>query len=260
MFRWYDNVLKGVDNGIENDKPVKIFVMGENKWRDEDSWPLARARNTLFYLNSGGKANTGDGDGTLRTSMPQDSQPDSYTYDPATPVPTVGGPLCCAGDFVAGAFDQSPVEKRADVLVYSTPAFTENVEVTGPITLDLYVSSTARDTDFMGKLVDVWPNGFAQNLADGILRGRYRNSPQKPELLEPGRVYKVTIDLVATSNVFLAGHRLRLEVSSSNFPRFDRNLNTGEEAGRAARWLVSTNTIYHDRRHPSALLLPVVPR
>jgi len=260
LFRWYDHVLKGVDNGIEHDKPVKIFVMGENQWREEDSWPLARARTTPYYLNSGGRANTEGGDGILLTSLPQDSPPDRFIYDPADPVPTVGGALCCAGDFVAGAFDQNPVEKRVDVLVYSTPAFTENVEVTGPITLDLYVSSTARDTDFTGKLVDVWPNGFAQNLADGILRARYRNSRQEPELLELGRVYEVTVDLGATSNVFLKGHRLRLEVSSSNFPRFDRNLNTGEDAGKTSQWLKSTNTIYHDRRRPSALVLPIEPR
>jgi putative CocE/NonD family hydrolase len=260
MFRWYDYLLKGVATGIEREKPVKIFVMGENTWREEDDWPLARARSTPFYLDSSGKANTASGDGTLRISVPSDSPPDNYVYDPADPVPTLGGPLCCAGRFVAGAFDQNPVEKRKDVLVYSTPAFTEKFEVTGPINLELYASSTARDTDFTTKLVDVWPNGFAQNLTDGIIRVRYRNSQEEPEFMEPGRIYKVTIDLGATSNVFLVGHCLRLEVSSSNFPRFDRNLNTGEDAGRTTHWLRATNTIHHDRGHPSVLLLPVVPR
>jgi hypothetical protein len=259
MLRWYDYLLKGVDDGIGREKPVKLFVMGKNVWREEEDWPLARARNTRFYLHSAGKANSISGDGTLSTMDPQTEPADRFTYDPAEPVPTRGGPLCCDNVRLAsGAFDQRPVEARTDVLVYSTPAFKEDFEVTGPVSVELYAGSSAVDTDFTAKLVDVWPNGFAQNLTEGIQRARYRSSREKPEFMSPGEVYKLTVDLWATSNVFLAGHRLRLELSSSNFPRFDRNLNTGEEQGFASRLVKATNTIYHDRDHPSALVLPVV--
>jgi putative CocE/NonD family hydrolase len=201
------------------------------------------------------------GDGSLGVEPPQAEPPDVFTYDPADPVPTRGGPLCCDPEHLPpGAFDQRPVEARSDVLVYTTPAFDQDFEVTGPVTLELFVSSSAPDTDFVAKLVDVWPNGFAQNLTEGILRMRYRNSPSTPELMNPGEVSKVTIDLWATSNVFLAGHKLRLEVSSSNFPRFDRNLNTGEDQAHATHSLKATNTVYHDRQRASSLILPVVPK
>jgi putative CocE/NonD family hydrolase len=257
--RWYDYLLKGDANGIDREKPVKIFVMGKNVWREEDDWPLSRARNTRFFLHSGGKANSLSGDGKLGTVSPQSETADQFVYDPSDPVPTRGGALCC-GDrqFPAGAFDQRPIEARNDVLVYSTPSFREDFEVTGPISLELYASSSAVDTDFTAKLVDVWPNGFAQNLTDGILRARYRNSFDKAQWLNPGEIYKFTIDLWATSNVFLAGHQLRLEISSSNFPRFDRNSNTGQDLGLTTRMVKATNTIYHDREHPSALVLPVI--
>jgi putative CocE/NonD family hydrolase len=261
ILRWYDYLLKGVANGMEREKPVKIFVMGEDAWREEDDWPLARARSTRYYLHSGGTANSLLGDGALSTEAPKTETPDHFVYNPAEPVPTRGGGLCCDNDRLAsGAFDQRPNEARGDVLVFTTPAFNQDFEVTGPVSLELYASSSAVDTDFTGKLVDVWPNGFAQNLTDGILRARYRNSPEKPEFMNPGEIYKFTIDLWATSNVFKAGHKLRLEVSSSNFPRFDRNLNTGEPAANATRLVKATNTIYHDREHPSALILPVIPR
>jgi len=259
--RWFDYVLKGLTNGLENEKPVKIFVMGRNAWRDEDDWPLARAKNTRFYLHSEGKANTLSGDGVLSTVAPAAEPADKYTYDPADPTLTRGGGLCCDNNHEpSGALDQRPVEARSDVLVYSTPAFKEDVEVTGPITLELYASSSAVDTDFTGKLVDVWPNGYAQNLTDGILRARYRRSPEKAEFMNPGEVYKFTLDLVATSNVFLKGHKLRLEISSSNFPHYDRNLNTGEDQGHAAQMIKAINSVYHNGEHPSALILPVVPQ
>lgn len=261
MLRWYDALLKGEANGIEREKPVRIFVMGKNVWRDEDDWPLARAHPTRFYLHSAGNANTLTGDGTLSREAPAAEPADRYVYDPHDPVPTRGGGLCCDNARLAsGAFDQRPVEARSDVLVYTTSAFAEDFEVTGPMTLELYAGSSAVDTDFTAKLVDVWPNGFAQNLTDGILRARYRNSPEKAEFMTPGTVYKLTVDLWATSNVFLAGHKLRLEISSSNFPRFDRNLNSGEHPARATRVVKATQTIYHDPEHPSALVLPVVPR
>jgi hypothetical protein len=258
--RWYDSLLKGVTNGMEQEKPVKIFVMGKNNWRDEDDWPLERAQMTRYYLHSNKPANGLGGGGALSTSPPAGEKPDEYVYDPSDPVPTIGGPLCCAPlPTGIGPQDQRPAEARSDVLVFSTLAFAQNVEVTGPISLDLYVSSSAVDTDFTGKLVDVWPNGFAQNLTEGILRLPYRNSQEKPELGNPGEIYHIRVDMWATSNVFLAGHRLRLEISSSNFPRFDRNQNTVGDLGRGTRMVKATNILYHDESRPSALVLPIVP-
>ena len=173
----------------------------------------------------------------------------------------MGGPLCCDPEHLpAGPRDQVDVEKRKDVIVYSTAALDEDTEVTGPVMLDLYAKSSAVDTDFTAKLVDVWPNGFTQNLTEGILRARYRNSTSKAEPIVPGKVYEYKLDLWSTSNVFLKGHKIRLEVSSSNFPRFDRNLNNGKDAGTSSEFVKADNTIYHDREHPSSLLLPVVPR
>jgi putative CocE/NonD family hydrolase len=192
--------------------------------------------------------------------LPAAQRKDTFEYDPANPVPTIGGPLCCRGELLKpGPFDQKAAEERKDVLVYSTAVLAKDLEVTGPVSAELWVSSSAVDTDITAKLVDVAPSGFAQNLTEGILRLRYRDSAERPEPLKPDTVYKVKLDLWATSNVFLAGHRIRLEVSSSNFPRFDRNLNTGEEQARATRMVKASNTVVHDREHPSALILPVVP-
>ena len=259
--RWFDYVLKGIDNGMAQEKPVKIFVMGRNVWRDEDDWPLARARETRYYLHSQGKANTLSGNGELSTAEPAAEPADKYTYDPADPTPTRGGGLCCDNNHEpSGAFDQRPVEARSDVLVYSAPPFKADTEVTGPVSVELYASSSAVDTDFTGKLVDVGPNGYAQNLTDGIQRARYRVSPAKAEFMNPGEVYKFTIDLVATSNVFLKGHQLRVEISSSNFPHYDRNLNTGGDQGHSTRMVKAVNSVYHDHEHPSALIVPVVPQ
>ena len=261
--KWYDYLFKGEKNEFASGKPVKIFVMGTNQWRSEDDWPLARAKETKYYLHSGGKANSLRGNGTLSTAAPSKETNDQYVYDPANPVPTVGGPLCCEPwRWQPGPRDQRSVESRDDVLVYSTPAMAEDMEVTGPVTLDLYVKSSAVDTDFTAKLVDVWPDGFAQNLTEGILRSRYRDSRETATLMNPGQVYKLSIDMWATSNVFQKGHVLRLEVSSSNFPRFDRNLNTGATRyvkGENEAFVSATNAVLHDAEHPSALVLPVVP-
>lgn len=260
--RWYEYLLKGIDNGMARQKPVRIFVMGKNVWRDEDDWPLARAKLTRFYLHSGGKANTLKGDGTLSTTPPATEPSDRYVYDPGDPTPTLGGTGDTGLDpanFPAGPIDQRPLQGRSDVLVYTTPAFQKDAEVTGPVSLELYVSSSAVDTDFAAKLIDVWPNGFAQNLANGILRARYRNSMEKAELMHPGMVYRFTIDLWATSNVFLAGHKLQVEVASSDFPYFDRNSNTGESPESATTQIKATNVVYHDRGHASALIVPVIP-
>jgi hypothetical protein len=257
---WYDYLFKGMKNSLATGKPVKIFVMGTNQWREEDDWPLARAQATKYFLHSEGVANSTKGVGSLSTSAPGKEPADKYTYDPADPAPTVGGPLCCDSDHLApGPRDQRKVEDRKDVLVYSTTALEHDVEVTGPVRLDFFASSSAVDTDFTAKLVDVYPDGTAINLTEGILRARYRDSQEKATLLTPGQVYSLSIDLWATSNMFRAGHRIRLEVSSSNFPRFDRNLNTGEPAASSDKLVPATNTIVHDKEHPSALILPVVP-
>jgi len=258
--RWYDFLFKGVQNDFATGKPVKIFVMGANQWREEDDWPLARAKTTKYFLHSQGSANSSRGNGSLSTSAPASEPMDKFTYDPGKPVPTTGGPLCCDSTHLApGPKDQRVLEERDDVLIYSTPPLEHDMEVTGPVRLEFFVSSTAVDTDFTAKLVDVSADGGAINIAEGILRARYRDSMETPKLLTPSKVYSLAIDLWATSNVFRAGHRVRLEVSSSNFPRFDRNLNTGESAATSAKWVNATNTILHDAAHPSALLLPVVP-
>lgn len=259
MLSWYDGLLKGQRQASES-KPVRIFVMGKNEWREEEDWPPARAKATRYYLRSSGAANGADGHGSLSMVLPTNEKADQFIYDPNDPVPTLGGPLCCGAFPPAGLGpqDQSKTETRKDVLVFTTEPMTKDLEVTGAVFLDLYVSSSAMDTDFTGKLVDVWPNGMAQNLTEGILRMRYRDSQEKPELIKPGEVYHVKVDLWATSNVFLTGHKLRLEVSSSNFPRFDRNLNTGEEQAGGTRMSRANNVVYHDKAHPSALILPIL--
>ena len=218
QLRWFDHWLKGVDTGILDEPPVKIFVMGENRWRDEHEWPLARTRYTPYYLHSDGRANTAAGDGVLSPHAPGVEPPDQFVYDPADPVPTRGGNTLI---IAMGVQDQRPVEARADVLVYTSDVVTAPLEITGPITVTLHAATSARDTDFTAKLVDVRADGYAQNLADGIVRARYRDSRETPSFVTPGEVSRFSIDLWATSHVFLPGHRLRVEISSSNFPRFD---------------------------------------
>jgi len=265
QLRWFDALLKDEQNGVGKDKPVRLFVMGANIWREEDDWPLPDTAYVDYFLHSGGKANTADGDGALSAEAPDDQPEDAFVYDPSDPVPTTGGPTFLPGLFIganAGPRDQRPVEQRPDVLCYTTPPLPEPLEVTGPVELVVHVSSSVPDTDVTGKLVDVHPDGRAENLCEGILRVRYRNSLSQPELMEPGQVYELHIDLVATSNVFAAGHRVRLEVSSSNFPRFDRNTNTGgtiaDETEQDLR--PATNRVHHSGRHPSRLVLPVIRR
>ena len=254
--QWFDRWLRGRGSAeAESAAPVRIFVMGENKWRDEHEWPLSRARATPYYLHSGGRANSLNGDGVLGTNPPADEAPDRYTYDPKNPVPT--GAI---GGYSRIPSDQRPTEGRADVLVYTTPPLAENLEVTGPLSVTLWIASSARDTDFTAKLVDVHPDGTARAINDGILRARYRRSKSRPVLLTPGEPTEITIDIGATSNVFMAGHRLRLDISSSNFPRFDRNPNTGGAFGEDADLRQAAQTIFHDAQHLSRLVLPVVPR
>jgi putative CocE/NonD family hydrolase len=253
--RWFDHWLKGGDRSVLDTAPVRIFVMGENKWRDEQEWPLARAKPTAYYLRSGGNANTLEGDGVLSTSEPAAEKADGYVYDPWDPVPT--GAI---GGYSRIPSDQRAVEQRRDVLVYTSEPLAADLEVTGPVALRLWVSSSAPDTDFTGKLVDVFPDGTARALTDGILRARYRDSKTAPKLLTPEQPAELTIDLGATSNLFRAGHRIRLEVSSSNFPRFDRNPNTGGAFGEDGELRRAQQQVYHEAQRPSRLMLPVVPR
>jgi len=257
--RWFDHWLKGEANAVMDEAPVRLFVMGENRWRSEREWPLARTRYTAYYFHSQGVANTRDGDGGLSTRKPGVAQASSrYVYDPADPVPTVGGNL--TPERYAGPRDQAQVEQRQDVLVFTSEPLREDLEVTGPVSVVLYAASSAPDTDFTAKLVDVHPDGKAYNLTDGIIRARYRESFQQERLLEPGTVYEYTIDLWATSNLFKRGHRIRVDVSSSNFPRFDRNPNTGHTFGEDAELRKAQQAVHHSRRYPSRIVLPVIPR
>ncbi len=283
--RWFDRWLKNTANGVENDAPVKIFVMGGGTgakgedgrlqhggaWRDEREWPLARTRFTPYYLHA---------DGLLSSDKPREAAGrTTYDFDPSNPVPTIGGNISSAvGIMLQGAWDQKcgehiwncrdslPLSARRDVLVFQTEPLTADVEVTGPIEVKLWISSSAPDTDFTAKLLDVyppsrdWPGGFDLLLGDGILRARFRNSLEKAELMKPGEVYPITIKLYPTSNVFQAGHRIRVDISSSNFPRFDLNPNTGEPLNQHRSLRKAVNTIHHDAARASHILLPVIPR
>lgn len=255
--RWYDRRLRGIDTGIDDERPIRLFVMGQNVWRDEQEWPLARAQFTNYYLHSQGRANSLYGDGHLNTTPPADEAPDIYTYDPEEPVPTLGGQSMFPSH--TGPLDRRPVERRDDVLVYSTAPLSEVVEVTGLVELILYAASSAPDTDFSATLVDVHPGGKAIILCEGIVRARFRESYETPTLIEPGAVYEYKISLWETSNLFKAGHRIRLELSSSNFPRFDRNQNTGHALGLDAELQSARQTVYHNQPYPSRLVLPIIP-
>ena len=260
--RWFNHFLKGQDTGLLNEAPIKLFIMGANIWRDEQEWPLARAVETRYYLHSSGAANTLNGDGSLSIIAPAEESADHYTYDPANPVITRGGALLMTPEYRPGAFDQRATEAREDVLVFTTPVLETPLEVTGPISVSLWAISDVQDTDFVARLVDVHPDGYAQNLTDGIIRARYRGFAQgeAPSLIEPGRAYEYEIDLWATSNVFLPGHRLRLDITSSNFPRWDRNPNTGHDLGADDTIIVAHQAILHDAEHPSSILLPIIPQ
>ena len=250
ILSWFDYTLKGMPNKFARSARVRLFIMGENRWRDEDEFPLARTRYTSYYLHAH----------SLGVDNPGSEPSETYVYDPANPVPTLGGRLCCGDKLHPGPADQRPNESRSDVLIYSTPPLDKDVEVTGWVKLKLFAATSAVDTDFTALLADVDDTGYARFLTDGIVRARYRNSTAKAEPVTPGQVYEYTIDLWATGNLFRAGHRIRLYVSSSNFPRFNRNLNTGEPIMGATRMVSASETIYHDAERPSALILPVIPR
>jgi putative CocE/NonD family hydrolase len=260
QLKWFDYWLKGKANGLLEEPPVRIFVMGENRWRSENEWPLARTSYTKYYFHSGGNANGLRGDGLLSPEPPRSEPADVYAADPRNPVPTRGGGLCCWPAAVpGGAFDQRPIEERADVLVYTTPVLAHDIEVTGPVLVTLYAATSAVDTDFTAKLVDVQADGYARNLTDGIIRGRYRESQTRGTLLKSGEVYEYTIDMWATSNVFKAGHRIRVEIASANFPRFDRNPQTGERSGEARQLEPALQRVFHDELRPSHIVLPIIP-
>jgi putative CocE/NonD family hydrolase len=260
QLEWFDQWLKSKDTPMMSRPPVHLFVMGVNHWRDEHEWPLARTRMTPLYFASKGRANTLNGDGVLSSRPPRRAPADRFEFDPRNPAPTAGGAVCCNPKiFPWGPMDQRAVERRPDVLVFTSPPLKEDLEVTGAVSVVLYAATSTPDTDFTAKLVDVFPTGEARNLTDGILRLRYRNSLEKAALARPGEIYELTIDAGVTSNVFLKGHCVRLEVSSSNFPRFDRNPNTGRPVADETVLRKASQTIYHDRAHPSRIVLPVIP-
>jgi hypothetical protein len=260
QLEWFDQWLGGKDTPLMSRPPVRIFVMGVNEWREAREWPPAGAREQRFYLESGGHANTLAGDGALVNRPPRREPQDRYVFDPRDPTPTRGGAVCCNPKILPwGPMEQRAIEQRADVLVYTTRPLKEDLEVIGPVKAELYVATSAKDTDFTAKLVDVFPDGTAINLTDGILRLRYRSSLERAELAREGEIYRVTIDAGVTGNVFLKGHRIRLEVSSSNFPRFDRNPNTGGRIADETRLVKASQAIYHDAQHPSCLVLMTTP-
>ncbi|HEY0756155.1 MAG TPA: CocE/NonD family hydrolase [Ktedonobacteraceae bacterium] len=254
--RWFKRWLRN-DSQISQDPPVRIFVMGENIWRDEQEWPLARTQWTPFYLHSGGGANSRFGDGTLSILPSAEDEPaDGYTYHPANPTPFLTEPT---SEQIGEADDYTAVQRRDDVLVYQTEPLQSATEITGPVYMELYASSSAPDTDFMAMLIDVWPNGYRQRLCDGMVRARFRAGMDSPSLIEPGQIYHYAFTCWNTSQVFKAGHHICVQISSSSFPKYDRNLNTGAALGQTSEFVSAEQRIYHDADHPSAIILPVIP-
>ena len=252
--QWFGRWLKGEPTDADEWPPIQLFVMGANTWRAENEWPLARTAYTTFYLHANGPANAASGNGTLSREPPRDEPTDQYLYDPRDPVMTL-----FSADGQLEPIDQRALDGRQDILSYATAPLEAPVEVTGPILVKLYASSSARDTDFTAKLIDVWPDGFAQELCHGIVRARHRESCENPSLIESGRSYEFTIRVNPTSNRFRRGHRIRLDISSSDFPNFDRNHNTGADDYSDAALKVAHQSIFHDASHPSHVILPIVP-
>ncbi|HZS10182.1 MAG TPA: CocE/NonD family hydrolase [Blastocatellia bacterium] len=256
---WFDHYLKGADNGIDREPPVEIFYMGANQWQHEADWPIPGTKFTPWYIASGGEANSAAGNGQLVAGPPTGAASDQYSYDPNNPVPTVGGNNCCGTPTLAGPKDQRVIENRKDILVYTSQPLEQSLAIAGPVRMKLFASTDGPDTDWVVRLIDVHPDGFAMNICEGILRARYRKGTDKMELLRPGEVYEFEIDLVGTANVFQPGHRIRVDVTSSHFPQFDRNPNTGEAFGSSDRVRVAKQTIFHSAQRPSQIMLPVVP-
>lgn len=260
VYGWFDYWLKEEKNGITETLPrVKYFTMGSNKWQESETWPPANAEMTTYYLDSKGRANTRNGDGILTPKRPNRDSPDSFTYDPMNPVTSYGGNVCCTGTAIqGGSFDQQEMELREDMLVYTSEPLAEGVEISGFIESTLYLSSDVKDTDVTIKLIDVYPDGRAYNLDETIQRVRYREGYEKEVFMEEGQVYEVKLTPMSTSNYFDKGHQIRIEVSSSNFPRFDRNLNTGGNNYDETEGVIANNKIHHSRRYPSSITLPII--
>jgi putative CocE/NonD family hydrolase len=256
--RFFDYHLKGVQNGLDRNLPVKIFYMGVNKWRSEADWPIPGTDYRNLYLTGKSPANSVRGGGELSFDKPAAAGQDQYRYDPSQPVMTLGGNNCCGTPTVAGPRDQRPVEQREDVLVYTSEFLKAPLTIAGPVKMKLHAATDGPDTDWMVKLVDVYPNGFAMPVAEGILRARFRNGLDKPQMLTPNTPYEFTVDLVGTANTFQPGHRIRIDITSSNFPQFDRNPNTGEPLGAATKLRVAQQTIFHGGPRASHIILPVV--
>ncbi len=253
---FFDYYLKGVDNRLKNEPRIKIFVIGDNQWRYENEWPLARTQYVNYYLHSQGNAN--DTKGLLDTNLPGDEGVDKYVYDPEKPIDfTYRSDLWYMAQYLK---DRQQVVERPDVLTYTSSIFEKELELTGPIKATLYAASSACDTDFTATLVDIFPNGYAHQIQEGIVRARYRNTGEAPSTIKPGEVYEYTIDLWATSYVVKRGHSLRVEISSSIFNRYDRNPNTGEPFGLAVKPIQASQTVYHTVAYPSHITLPIIPR
>lgn len=259
-YDWFDHFLKGEQNDVLKMPKVQYFTMGSNKWQSSTQWPPVGAEPMTFYLASGGKANSRNGDGQLVSAAPATDAPDRFTYDPMNPVPSYGGNVCCTGNAVqGGSFDQSKMEERNDILVYTTDVLKEGIELSGTIDVTLFVSSDAKDTDFTVKLIDVDENGKAWNLDETIQRMRYREGYDKPIVwMESGKVYQVKFSAMNTSNYFAPGHRIRIEISSSNFPRFDRNMNTGGDNFTETKGVIANNAVHHSKQYPSSVTISVV--
>jgi putative CocE/NonD family hydrolase len=259
IYDWFDWWLKGENTDFKEKTPrVQYYTMGSNKWQASEQWPPEDTELVSYYLDSNGNANTMYGDGQLTTKRPKKDQPDTFVYDPMNPVNSYGGNVCCTGNAIqGGAFDQRVMETRNDILVYTTEVLEEGVEVTGFIESTLYVSSDAEDTDFTIKLIDVYPDGTAYNLDETIQRVRYREGYDKEVFMKQGEVYKLELTPMATSNYFKKGHRIRIEISSSNFPRFARNLNTGGSNYDESEGVIANNSIHHSKAYPSHIKLPI---
>ena len=250
---WFDYWLKGIDNGVMDAPPARLFLMGANEWKSAQEWPPKEAQEVSWYLGNGTGANTPNGDGVLTLETPDSPNPDRYSYDPRDPVMSVYGI-----NTHDEPRDMRVLDHRRDILVYQTPTLEQAIDVVGYPTVTLRAASDAPDTDFIARLVDVHPDGFAQNLCYGIVRARFRGGLDSPELMTPGKQYEFVIPMLPTCNRFLPGHRIRLDVTSSDFPNFDRNHNTGGEDWAESELRVARQTVYHDRDHPSRLTLPVM--
>jgi putative CocE/NonD family hydrolase len=256
---FFDYHLKGIKNAIETDKPVRLFYMGANQWRSETDWPIPGTKYQELYLGNNGNANSVRGKGTLSFTKPTKTGTDTYQYDPQSPVPTTGGNNCCGTPTPSGPRDQRPLEQREDVLVYTSEFLEKPLTIAGPVKMKLHAATDGPDTDWMIKLVDVHPNGFAMPVSEGILRAKFREGLDKIKLLTPDKVYEYEIEMTGTANVFQPGHRIRVDITSSNFPQFDRNPNTGEPLGTSTKTRIAKQTIHFGSTEISHILLPVVP-